>query len=349
VLSSVSSSSPENDDYQCYLNEENPFESFEYIDAPSSSSSSSSEKMISGSVKVSLPEYGGLFHLSYVHEEYPSSAMTTTTTVPISAPLLKEYHVYQKSADISVKFSIYSNNPLLPLPKLGIKSNSSTTSDSGSSVGKFRKLTAQLISSTALTTVPFEITIENMKSIRRLMISINFSSVPSEVTINRLSSWCFPCTDNSEKYELLLEFDRIQLLSDPTQKNHKEIKTECLRFQFLASSLGISFEQLQLSNAIGELSSTGANQIMLRIPYTTINSSFSSSTPLASNSDLLINTVSQQLRKELLPTAPSLTVSCKFCDQLLLDKENFQNIHVLPTGLLDDVSFTTFSSFYFLF
>jgi hypothetical protein len=347
VLSSVSSSSPENGDYQCYLNEENPFESFEYIDPPSSSSSS--EKMISGSVKVSLPEYGGLFHLSYVHEEYPSSAITaatTTTTVPISVPLLKEYHVYQQSADISVKFPIYSNNPLLPLPKV-MKSNN--LSDSAPSVGKLRKLTAQLISSTALTTVPFEITIENMKSIRRLMISINFSSVLSEVTINRVSSWCFPCTDNSEKYELLLEFDRIQLLSDPTQKNHKEIKTECLRFQFLASSLGISFEQLQLSNAIGELSSTGPNQIMLRIPYTTINSSSSSSTPLASNQDLLINTVSQQLRKELLPTSPSLTVSCKFCDQLLLEEENFQNIHILPTGLLDDVSFTTFSSFYFLF
>jgi hypothetical protein len=292
-------------------------------------------------VKVSLPEYGGLFHLSYVHEEYPNANNSSTISASVTAPLLKEYHVYQQSDDISVKFPIYSNNPLLSLPKLTLKN-----SDSGPTVGKFRKLTPQLISSTALTAVPYEITNENMKSIRRLMISINFSSVPSEVTINRLSSWCFPCPDNSEKYELLVEFDRIQSISDPKQKNHKEIKTECLRIQFLASSLGISYEQLQLSNAIGELSSTCANQILLRIPYTTINSSSSSSTPLATtNQDLLINTVSQQLRKELLPCSSSLTVSCKFCDQLLLEEENFQNVHILPTGLLDDVSFTIFSSF----
>jgi hypothetical protein len=313
------------------LNEENPFENFEYIDSPSSLSAS--DKLISGSLKVSLPEYGGLFHLSYVHEEYPNANNSSTISAPVTAPLLKEYHVYQQSDDISVKFPIYSNNPLLTLPKLTMKN-----SDSGPSVGKFRKLTPQLISSTALTAVPFEITIENMKSIRRLMISINFSSVPSEVTINRLSSWCFPCPDNSEKYELLLEFDRIQPIADLKQENRKEIKTECLRFQFLASSLGISYEQLQLSNAIGELSSTCANQIMLRIPYTSINNSSSSSTPLATNQDLLINTVSQQLRKELLPCSSSLTVSCKFCDQLLLEEENFQNVHILPTGLLDDVS-----------
>ena len=352
-------------DYSLYLRDENPFDGFEYLDSPSPSS-----PIIKGKIKLSLPDYGGSFHLSYVHEEFrqliprippvtntppmnPEEEEFNSTPIQSSQPnniaTVKDYFIYQQTEAILVRFPIFSNNPLLPLPRSRITD--------GTATGKFRKLNLSTVSSKSQSPSPsYELFVENMKTIQRLMIHLHFpKNIPSvqlqEFIVNRFACWLYPLQGDAEgkeneNYEIFLEFDQIQrkIRTSSSEGNVTEkLKVEFLRIPFIQKgSSFIPFSQLDLSNAVGELASD--NHIILRIPYKNNDATLVRS---VENQSILLNSISQQIKKQLSSSSSSvsstcLSLSCKFCDQVLLDNESFSNVHILPTGILDDVSVSSY-------
>lgn len=340
-------------DYTYYEQTDTPYDQFEYITFLSKDTVEA---------KMSLP-YGGFYYFSYVREDLSSlSRLETPKSINEyqSVQNLKEYQKLGQSSMISIRFPLFTNNPIY-------QRLNSNINQAKQRIGHLRKLTKQFVErnrTNQSTILPYTISTENMQKIQKLIISINFlypqADAGYDYTINRILGWLY--TTGADKYELFLEYDVITTLKNISSNESyaHEVKTEFLIVPFHSDrSLNRifhpslpSYTQLETLKAIGEIQAGDQKRIAtisFRIPYT-LEAERNEQRILEEGE--VLNQICKDFREKLnmsnnqsssvLPiqeaVLPCFNIRCAFCDHRIVDEIQLNQAHILPTGMFDQVS-----------
>ncbi len=312
-----------------YLAREQTSEAFEYTSRPdavpvdrhqqtlqrfgqlSALDSECKPERFTGSCQLTLPSYGGVYHVSYVRTITHTVEQRDPATGNTSVEYKRIPVTIAQSAPFVVRSPVYFHHP--------DKRPSSST--------RQKVMRRRGAGDVAAKRASMDILVEDMMNIHTVNVTgtLSNSSERDRQSVARVMAWMFDAgdsTDNSASVELLLELDVVTLPDSASGDGLGPVCAESVRTVYHSATIsncGFSgLGDIVWDSAWSEAGSTGT--ITVRFTYKPSDSPKTAS-PYEERSG-----------------AP-LSIHCGFCDHSLLPQpSSLTDIRPMPTGMFDNVS-----------
>lgn len=273
-----------------------------------------SDSILWGSVDLTVPNYGGCYHISYL-QPLPFIDPSTTAKLQQDEQLLvKQYNRLAHTNPFSISCPVMPFHP-------------DHRSTHNKSIISRRKA---IPVSSYLTNKPAKVCIEQLFNIRKVHVSLQISDIEVSESLQRIMVWTY--TSETQQLTVLIEFDRI---------NESSCLTECL----IADVDGLEdWDDVVIDASSAELSSTQSSSLIsFRLSYNQLNIT-QNTRPIQQQTHLQLGSKQlmdefHQLKSLAASELASVQLNCRFCQQNILKKQQVVTVtavHALPLGLFNE-------------
>lgn len=336
-----------------------PYEAFEYTEKPVAADAGSKllEKLIQlgatpltsskspnrayhvlvGRVRVRVPTYSTAFHVAYIR----------TVTLPADAVTLHSGsasgEVVERRVKLAESSPVASTVPVLgahpdartPQHRLLFAAPGSSDPPEKPALNVRRRSAAPLTNSAHCAGTDLYMWVEDMPNIKTFSVFAELATVPPDPNtsrcLSRVMAWAVPSPKSDAPASLCIYIEADIITFSATAGSHVEQNTSICTVYGILQCHDTLFREasIDLSQASGQIESP--DRFAIRFPYVL----HSTQKPLRDSKNHAFHTLGEQLMGD--SQHSDLKVQCRLCKANVLRSGSIQNVHPLPTGLLDEV------------